>query len=140
MKLSRKQARDLRTGRAWATRVAALPASPGPSPASTYTSLTAGLAELRAALAADRAGSRSLTETRRRHEDLDRALAHAIASAFAADAHGAPTSAGCTSWAAEGLARSCERELAMFTAMDVCGLAVPMIRLNRCWGYVRAAE
>lgn len=140
MKVSRGQARDLRTGRAWATRVAALPASSGPSPASTYTSLTAGLAELRTAVAADRADSRSLTETRRRHQDLDRALAHAIASAFAADAQGAPTPAGCANWAAEGLARSCERELAMFAAMDVCGLAVPMIRHNRCWGYVPATQ
>jgi hypothetical protein len=91
-------------------------------------------------VAADRAGSRSLTETRRSHEDLDRALARAISHAFAADAHGAPTPAGCASWAAEGLARSNERELAMLAAMDVCGLAQPMIRPNRCWGYQRATE
>ena len=134
MKLSREQARDLRTGRKWAMRVAALPASPGPSPAATYTALTAGLAALRTVVAADRPNGRPLAETRRSHQDLDRALADAIAYAFAADAHGVPPPAGITSWAAEGLARSYERELAMFAAMDVCGLAQPRISPNPCWG------
>jgi hypothetical protein len=74
---------------------------------------------------------RSLADTRRSHDDLDRALAQAIAQAFAADAHGASTPEGIVSWAAEGLARSYERELAMFAAMDACGPAQPQSRQAR---------
>ena len=129
--LSREQARDLRTGRAWTVRVAALPASPGPSPATTYAAITADLARLRAAVAAERPHGRSLADMRRSHDDLDRALAHAIAQAFAADAHGASTPEGIASWAAEGLARSYERELAIFAAMDACGPAQPQSREAR---------
>jgi flagellar motor component MotA len=65
---------------------------------------------------------------RRSHDDLDRALARAIAQAFVADAHGASTPEGIISWAAEGLARSRERELAIFAAMDACGPAQPASR------------
>ncbi len=131
MKLSREQARDLRTGRAWAIRVAALPALPGPEPATTYAAITADLAGLRTALAAERSLERSLADLRRSHDDLDRALARAIAQAFVADAHGASTPEGIISWAAEGLARSHERELAIFAAMDACGPAQPQTRQVR---------
>lgn len=132
MKLSRAQARDLRTGRAWIMRAAALPASPGPSAATSYPAITADLAGLRAALAAERSVERSLADMRRSHDDLDRALAHAIVQAFAADAQGASTPEGIVNWAAEGLARSHERELAMFAAMDACGgLAQPQSRRAR---------
>ena len=72
-------------------------------------------------MAADRPDGRPMAEIRRSHEDLDRLLAQSIAHAFAADARGAATPAGIVSWAAEGLARSYERELAMLVAMDVCG-------------------
>jgi hypothetical protein len=82
---------------------------------------------LRTALASDRPDSRSLAEMRRGHEDLDRTRAEAIVLAFTADAQGAPTPAGIVSWAAEGLARSYERELAIFAARDICGLAQPVI-------------
>jgi len=128
VKLSREQARDVRSGRAWATRVAALPVSSGPSAAATYTVLAKHLAELRAVLAANGPHSRPIDDIRRSHEDLDRALARAIAHAFAADARGAPTPDGIVSWASEGLARSYERELAMFAAMDLIGLAQPLIK------------
>ncbi|MDQ1684859.1 MAG: hypothetical protein QOC82_1596 [Frankiaceae bacterium] len=131
MKLSRAQARDLRTGRAWAMRVAALPTPPGPSPATTYASLAADLAQLRAAVAGERCVDRSITDMRRSHDDLDRALAHAIAQAFAADANGASTPEGIVSWAAEGLARCYERELAMFAAIDARGPAQPQSRQAR---------
>ena len=137
MKRSRKQTEDLRAGRAWAARAARaanLPPVPGPTAAITYASLTTELAGLRTAIAADRPDSRSLAEVRRGHEDLDRALASAVAAASAADARGAPTPAGIVSWAAEGLARSYERELAMFAAMDICGLAQPKLSPNRRWG------
>jgi hypothetical protein len=61
----------------------------------------------------------------------DRAIARAIAQAFAADAHGASTPEGIASWAAEGLARSYERELAIFAAVDACGPAQPQSRQAR---------
>ena len=121
MKLSREQARDVRSGRAWAMRTAGAPASSGPSPATTYPELTRRLAELRAALASDPRRSRSVADTRRGHEDLERALTQAIAVAFSADAHGAATPEGITSWVSEGLARSYEREIAIFAAMDASG-------------------
>jgi hypothetical protein len=124
---AREQAQDLRSGRAWAARVANLPLPPGPAPATTYASITAELVGLRTAIAADRPHSRPLAEVRRGHENLDRALASAVAAAFAADACGAPTPEGIVSWAAEGLARSYERELAIFAATDICGLALPTI-------------
>jgi hypothetical protein len=131
VKLTREQARDVRTGRAWSLRVQARPTPPGQPPATTYPAVTADLAGLRAAVAEERRASRSLTESRRSHEDLDRALARAIAQAFAADAHGAATPEGIISWAAEGLARSHERELAIFAAMDACGPAQPQSRQVR---------
>ena len=131
MKLSREDARDLRAGRAWTRRVNALPALPPPPPAATYAAITDDLARLRSAVAEERRTSCSLAEMRRSHDDLDRTLAHAITHAFAADAHGAPTPEGVKSWAAEGLARSYERELAMFAAMDVCGPAQPQSRQAR---------
>ena len=134
MKRSRELAEDLRTGRAWAARVGNLSPLPGPTAATTYASLTNELAGLRAAIAADRPNGRPLAELRRGHEDLDRTLANAIALAFAADAQGAATPAGVANWAAEGLARSYERERAIFAAMDICGLAQPMTSPNRCWG------
>jgi hypothetical protein len=99
-------------------RAAAKPATAGPSPATTYAALTRDLAALRAVLATDRPGGRTLAETRRSHANLDRALAQAVALAFAADAHGASTPAGIASWVGEGLARSTERELAILAAMD----------------------
>lgn len=122
MKRSREQAQDLRTGRAWAARIDNLPPLPGPALSASYASLTTELAGLRAAIDADRSNNRPLAEVRRGHEELDRALAHAIALAFAADGRGAPTPAGILSWAGEGLARSSERELAILAAMDICGL------------------
>jgi hypothetical protein len=131
MKLSRQQTRDLRSGRAWSMRVAALPASSGPSPATTYAALTTDLAGLRTAVAAGRDHGRSLAELCRSHGDLDRALGRAIAHAFAADAHGAATPHGIATWAAEGLARSHERELTIFAAMDACGPAQPHSRQAR---------
>jgi hypothetical protein len=112
--------------------VAALPSPPGPSPATTYAAVVADLARLRTAVAAERRGiDRSIADMRRSHDDLDRALACAIAQAFAADAIGASTPDGVLSWAAEGLARSYERELAIFAAIDACGPAQPQSRQVR---------
>ena len=137
MKRSREQARDLRTGRAWTTRAGKPPAPPGASPATRYASITTHLPGLRTALAATRPDGLPLPDLRRGYAELDRALANAMAFAFTADAQGAPTPAGIVSWAAEGLARSYERELAMFAAMDICGLSQPMTSPHRRWGYSR---
>lgn len=123
----------MRSGRAWATAAAGRSALIGLSPATAYVDLTADLAALRAALAADRPNDRSLVDRRRSYADLDLALARAIAHAFAADACGAPTPEGIASWAAEGLARSDEREVAIFAATDVCGLAQPAVSPNERW-------
>jgi len=114
----RHQAEDLRTGRAWAKQVAKVPVPPGPTAAATYAMLTAHLDQLRAGLAGDRFADRPLSDVRRDHADLQRALAEAVAHAFAADAAGALTPAGVTSWAGEGLARSYEREMLMFASAD----------------------
>jgi hypothetical protein len=130
---ARQQADDQRTGREWAAQAARASIPPGPSPATVYPSLTAELVRLRASLATDGRTDRPLTELRRGHDDLNRALAKAMAFAFAADARGAATPEGITSWMAEGLARSLERELAMLAAMDVCGLPQPMLSPNRYW-------
>jgi hypothetical protein len=118
VKYSREQARDLRSGRAWATEAARHPAPPGASTVASSEAFALQLPGLRAALAECGAGIHSLAELQRCHRDLDRALAHAVTLAFSADAQGAPTPSGIVSWAAEGLARSHERELASFAAMD----------------------
>jgi hypothetical protein len=136
---SREEARHLRTGRAWASYAAGRPVPDGPSAATSYASVTAELDVLRTTLDANTPRSTPLANLRRSHEGLARALARAIALAFAADANGAPTLPGITTWAAEGLARSYERELAMLAAMDICGLAQPMVSPVRCWGDARAA-
>ena len=133
VKLSREQAQDVRSGRAWATKVAGLPIPIAVPPATAYAAITARLAKLRAAVATNRRNDQPLADTRRHHEDLDRTLAHAIAYAFAADAHGVPTPEGIASWAAEGLARSYEREIAIFASIDVSGLAEPMTTPSPRW-------
>lgn len=119
----RRQVRDLRSGRAWTDHAAGLASSPGPAPATAYPTLMAHLATLRAALAADRFGNRPAAEMRRDRVDLERSLARAVTTSFAADACGAPTPDGVTTWAGEGLARSLERELALLAAADDAGPA-----------------
>jgi len=124
---SREQALALRSGRAWASRAAESGIANDPLPAASYVSPSAELDGLRTALTANLPDNNvPLATLRRTHEALDRALARAIALAFAADAHAAPTPPGIASWAAEGMARSYERELAMLDAMGICGLAQPV--------------
>jgi len=108
---SRRRAFDLRTGRRPDGEGTADPTG---SAAAAYQLLVPRLAQLRATLAAPDRADRPLVDVRRDHAALEYALAEAVASAFAADALRAPTPVGVTSWAAEGLARSKERELAMF--------------------------
>ena len=111
MNLSRRRAFDLRTGRRPDGEQSADPTG---SAAAAYELLVPRLAQLRSTLAAPDRADRPLVDVRRDHAALEYALAEAVASAFAADALRAPTPDGVTSWAAEGLARSKERELAMF--------------------------
>jgi hypothetical protein len=140
MNRSRRHAYDVRTGRR--------PTSPelggdGPSAAAAtaaYARLLARLARLRAALTADTTGSRPLADVRQDHADLDRSLTDAITAAFAADALGAPPPEGMTSWAAEGVARSQERELALFAAADVSGLLRAATVVGPRWGNVDDKE
>jgi len=119
---SRRESDDLRAGRRQ-TRQAATDRLPsGLSAAQTYELLLPGLTRLRAVLATDAAGARSIADVRRDHARLEHSLADAVAQAFAADARDAPTPRGIRSWAAEGLARAEERELALFAASDVSGV------------------
>ena len=111
MNLSRRRAFDLRTGRRPDGEQSADPTG---SAAAAYELLVPRLTQLRSTLAAPDRADRPLVDVRRDHAALEYALAEAVASAFAADALRAPTPDGVTSWAAEGLARSKERELAMF--------------------------
>jgi hypothetical protein len=85
-------------------------------------------------LAADGSARRSISDLRRDHTEFDHSLADAIGQAFAADALNAPTPAGVGSWVAEGLARSRERESALFAAADELGVLQATIRPNPRWG------
>jgi hypothetical protein len=122
MNRSRRQAYDTRTGGIRTSQGAAGVGASASSAAAVYEALLPQLARLRVALNADRPGSRPLADVRRDHAEFDRSLADAVSQAFAADARGAPTPHGMSSWVAEGLARSKERELALFTAADVGGV------------------
>jgi len=121
MRRSRRQADDFRAGRRKPGQASSDTLPSGLS-AAAYELRLPQLARLRAALATDGCGARSIMEVRRDHADLDRSLAAAVAHAFAADALDAPTPNGMSSWVAEGLARSRERELALFAAADVSGV------------------
>lgn len=140
MNRSRRQAYDIRTGR---HPIASGLADAGPSAASaaaTYARLLSRLVRLRAALTATGAARRPLAAVRRDHADLDRLLADAVTRAFAADARGAPPPEGISSWVAEGLARSQERELALFSAADVSGVLRATTVPGPRWGLVDDKE
>jgi hypothetical protein len=109
MSRERRQERDRRSGRTWAAAAAGSPAASSPPSPEVAAALTAHLHRLRTALA-DRSTARELIDVQRDQAELERALGEAIAHAFAADARGWPLPDGVTSWVAEGLARSHERE------------------------------
>lgn len=119
MRVSRRQAHDQRTGRRPDGQQIVDDAG---ATAAAYTLLVPRLAQLRATIAADDRADRPMADVRRDHAALEGTLAEAADLAFAADARRAPTPAGITSWMAEGLARSTERELAMLAASDVSGV------------------
>jgi hypothetical protein len=119
---SRRAVYEERTGRQRSGQRPVDESPSGRARAEAYQQLLTRLVSLRAAVATDGRDGRLLVDVRRAHADLGRALADAVRQAFAADAHNAPTPDGVTSWAAEGLARSQEHELALLAATDVSGI------------------
>jgi hypothetical protein len=83
-----------------------------------YTALTDRIVAARFAVAGDPRHPESSTEQQAAHHLLTSLLGDAVALAFAADAASASRPHGVTSWTAEGLDRSTERELAIFAALD----------------------
>jgi hypothetical protein len=121
VKRSRREAYEHRTGRRASSPRTVEESPSGRARADAYQQLQTQLVSLRAAVATDGRDDPLLVDVRRAHADLDRALTDAVRQAFAADAQGAPTPDGITSWAAEGMARSQEHELALLAAADVSG-------------------
>ena len=133
MRRSRREADDIRAGRRQASQASSDTLPSGLSAAEAYQLLLQRLTRLRAVLATDDAGARSMADVRRNHERLDHSLADAVAQAFAADACDAPTPRSICSWVAEGLARAEERELALFAAADVSGVLQATTVPNPNW-------
>lgn len=119
VKRSRQRESDRRAGRVRTATASDATASPVDArAAAAYDLLAARLVRLRKALADDRFASRASSDVQHDHVDLEHSLRDAVARAFAADAAGAVRPDGVTSWAAEGLARSSERELVLLDAPD----------------------
>jgi hypothetical protein len=102
--------------------------------ADRYELLTARLDTLRATMNADSRGTTAAVEVRADHAALARLLGTAVSDAMAADSADAPMPVGMTSWVAEGLARSSERERALLAATDVMGVAAAMTVQSPRWG------
>jgi hypothetical protein len=83
-----------------------------------YLLLRTRLDVLRTVLADRRSGA-SVESVRRNYRDLDQCLREALTNALGADAVAAPTPDGIKTWIGEGMARSLERELAMFADIDL---------------------
>ena len=129
MKSSRRQARDARAGQpGFGDGVNDQPSEF--THAQRYETHLSRLVALRVAIAATGHPPRAVAYVRRDYVELERLLADAVTQAFAADAVGAATPSGVLSWAGEGMARSLERELALFAASDVCGFAAPLAGPN----------
>lgn len=85
----------------------------------TYLGLTEQLTAARRAVAGDPRQPADWTTRRESHRLLTSLLGDAVTFAIAADAAGAPCPRDLAGWMSEGLARSTERELAIFAALDV---------------------
>ena len=127
----------VRAGRRPARRDSADRAESDLSVVAAYELLLPQLARLRAALGAAGIGARPIADVRREHAELDQLLARAVEQAFAADALDAPRPSGLGSWASEGLARSRERELALFAAADATGILQANTAPNPRWDDTR---
>jgi hypothetical protein len=106
----------------------------GPSRADRYVALTARLDILRAGMSAEGSQTILASQVRAEHRELARLLGEAVSDAFAAETVDAGMPPGVTSWSAEGLARSKERELALLAATDVMGVARAMTVPSPRWG------
>src|SRR5579875_1683592 len=84
-----------------------------------YAALTERILAARLAAVGDPRRPESWTERRAAHHLLTSLLGDAVSLSFAAEAAGASRPHGVASWTSEGLARSTERELAIFAALDV---------------------
>lgn len=84
----------------------------------SYAALTRRIRVVRRAVVADPRHPMSLADQRAQRQLLISLLGEAVGRGFAADAAGAQRPLGTPSWAAEGLARSTEREAAIFAALD----------------------
>jgi hypothetical protein len=84
-----------------------------------YSALTERVAAARLAVAGDPRYPGSSTEQAVELHLLTSLLGDAVTLAFAADSVRAPRPPGVTSWTAEGLARSTEREMAIIATIDV---------------------
>ena len=87
--------------------------------AGRYAALSDRIVAARLVVAGDRRHPESWAEQRAAHHLLTSLLGEAVTLAFAADAARASRPHGVASWTGEGLARSTERELAIFAALDV---------------------
>ena len=87
--------------------------------AGTYAALTDRIVAARIVVADDPRHPGSWTDQRAAHQLLTSLLGDAVKLAFAADAASAPSPPGIRSWTGEGLARSTERESAIFATLDV---------------------
>jgi hypothetical protein len=110
------------------------PTESGPERAEAYQLLTGQVDALVLDLDREPSAGRTLGQVRDDHARLARMLGDAVSQAFAADAVSAPTPARITSWSAEGLARSEERELALIAATDISGLAQVNAAPSLRWG------
>ena len=106
----------------------------GSGRADRYELLTDHLDTLRATMRADTKGTTAAVQVRADHAELARLLGCAVSDALAADSAHASMPVGMTSWVAEGLARSEERELALLAASDVMGVAAVMTVQSPRWG------
>jgi hypothetical protein len=105
----------------------------GSDRADRYQLLTARLDTLRAVMGGDERGT-TAGAARADHAELAQLLGDAVSAAMAADTADASMPPGMSSWMAEGLARSGERELALLAATDVMGVAAVMTAETPRWG------
>jgi hypothetical protein len=99
-----------------------------------YVRLTTRLDALRSTMAADTGTVRTAGQVRADHGELARLLGEAVSEAFAAESAEAEMPTGMSSWVAEGLARSTERELALLAATDVIGVSQVLTADTPRWG------
>jgi hypothetical protein len=100
--------------------------------AERYVRLTARLDTLRSTMATR--AMRTAVEVRADHGELAQLLGQAVSEAFAAESVEAAMPSGMSSWVAEGLARSTERELALLAATDVIGVSQVLTANPPRWG------